>query len=68
MGFNIVTAVICKYKTKILTRVWHPPRYVKEHVFKFSQGKYITSTCTPAPLPPKRASIINSPLSEHNQG
>lgn len=54
MGFNVVTAVICKYKTKIPTRVWLLPQYVKEHVFKFSQGKYITSTCTPTPPPPKK--------------
>ena len=65
MGFNIVTAVICKYKTKIPTRVWLPPQYLKEHVFKLRKGTYIH---VPPPPPPKRASIINSPLSEHNQG
>ena len=50
MGFNIVTAVICKYKTKIPTRVWLiPPQYLKEHVFKLRKGTYIH-----VPPPPQK--------------
>ena len=52
MGFNIVTAVICKYKTKIRTRVWLPPQYLKEHVFKLRKGTYI-HVPPPPPLPKK---------------
>ena len=48
MGFNLA-AVICKYKTKIPTRIWLPPQYMKEQVFKLRQGTYIHVPPTPSP-------------------